>query len=137
MKMKVPRIAAVLTVSVIMAMVLGCESGPTPTEQATAAVADYHAALEAQNVEGMMALVSNDFSGPLGFNKVRLRTLFEALFIQGLKSSVVKCDTVAQEDSASAISVYSSHVGPNTSSKMTLKKEADGVWRIVSSEQLY
>jgi len=123
----------------ITAVFIGCATtgGPTPIEEATATMAAFHEAMEALDVEGMLAPFSDDYMDSLGSPKTMLRNLFEGIAMQGMAINVAKCDVVAEEDGASATVVYHPAAGPPMSHRMTLQREADGVWRIVRSEQLY
>ena len=64
-----------------------------------------------------------------------LRTFFEGLISQGVKLKVEKSDIAVDGDSAVATVVYSSNRGQGSTSKMTMRKEADGVWRFISTER--
>lgn len=137
--MKALKATAVLAVSVIMTMVIGCATmpvGPTSTEEVSAALADFKAAWKAQDVEKVMSLFSDDYSNSQGLDKSALRGFFEGLDAQGVFQSVTmsteECEIVVDGDSATAGPVI--YDPPTTSYSYKFKKEADAVWRIVNSE---
>jgi ketosteroid isomerase-like protein len=143
--MSVSRMTIALAVFAMATMVGGCAttggpSGPTPVESATAVLAEFHEAAKAQDVEKMMAVISEDFSNSQG-DKQSMRSFMEGAAAQGIFEGMVinvdKCEVVFEGDSATAKPVgYETMMG-NLSYTYTMKKEADGVWRIVSSEQIY
>ena len=135
--MRIPRITVVLVVSVIAGAVAGCATitTQTPAEKATAAMAAYQSALEAGDIEMMMAAFSEDFSNQLGWTKANLRSYFQEQLIPGMERSVEKCDIAVEGDVATAMVVYGGTLGPSAN-RLKLKEEADGVWRIFNGEQM-
>jgi len=143
-----------VVVAMIAAMVCGCEttgdrtpaeevvktSGPTPVEQVTGALAAYHAAIKAQDVENIMAAISDDFRSSTS-DKDGLRAFFEGAVAQGvflgMRIGAERCKVVVTGNTATATPVTYGGSGSSSSYKYSMRKEADGMWRIVSSEQIY
>ena len=150
--MRVSRMTVVVLVTV--GMVCGCavtgdrisseeaakESIPDPSEEVAAALAEYHAAMKAQDVGKIMAAVSEDFSSSTT-NKSGLRTFFEGAIAQGLFTDMAvnteECGNAVTGDSATATPVTYGPPGNSSSYAYTMRREADGVWRIVNSEPVY
>ena len=76
--MRALQMATELAVFMAAAMVFGCAtiSGPTPAEEAAAALADYVTAAESQNIDDMMASFSDDYRNEQGVTKAMLRQQF-------------------------------------------------------------
>ena len=136
-------IQSVFAVSMISALLFGCAmvSGPTPSEEVLAALDDYHTAEIAGDVDQMLAAFSDDFSNSQGATKPMFRGFFESLVAQGvLKTLTVDmtgCEIIVEGNSATLGPVaYTSSAGP-ASYSYKMMKEADGVWRITNSEQVY
>lgn len=140
--MRIPRMAMALAVS---AMVWGCAtmggpSGPTPVEAATAALAEYHAGVQAQDIDRIMATISDDFSNSQG-GKQGMRSFMEGVAAQGLFEGMVinveECEVVVEGDNATAKPVVYGTAMGEMSYMYKMKKEVDGVWRIINSELTY
>jgi len=137
--------ALFLAVSVL---VLGCASmqttpvqAPDPVEDITSALSGFHAAMEAEDTEGMLAWVSNDYSDDQGLNKTALKGYLESLIAQGVFSSmeadVSNCQVVVDGNMPTASPViYASYMGL-TQFRIEWKKEADGSWKILSHNQIW
>ncbi len=138
------RLSLMVAVVTVAAMFIGCATtpvGPTPTEEVTAALADSQAAWQAHDLEKIIAGFSGDYSNSQGLDKSGLRGFFEGLAAQGILQSITMgieaCEIVVDGDSATATPItYDAPTG-KTSYQYTLKKEADGVWRFINSEQIY
>jgi len=147
--MRAAQTAMVFAVSMIIATVFGCAamtpSGPTPEEEAKAALMVYQAAWEAQDMDKIMSVFSDDYSNSSGMDKAAARTFLEGLAAQGVlqtvKVNLEECEITANGDSVTATPViYDSRTGKTTGKttyRYTLKKEIDGLWRIVIDEQIY
>ena len=142
--MRKPQLMAVMTIAVILVMITGCAtiSGPTPHEQVAAAIADLQAAIKAQDVEKIMGIYSDDFTNSQGANKAAVRGMFENLQSQGMLQNIAiagldKSEITVEGDSATVTPVIINFSSGEISYGCTLKKEADGVWRLTNAEQIY
>ncbi len=145
--MRAAQTAMVFAVSVITATVFGCAAmtpnGPTPEEEARAALMVYQDAWEAQDMDKIMSVFSDDYSNPSGMDKAAVRTFLEGLSAQGVlqtvKVNLEECEFTANGDSVTATPVIfdSPTATGKTTYRYTLKKEIDGSWRIVIDEQIY
>jgi len=141
-KKKETRTLVTLLVMAIIAVVVGCattSSGPNPAKQVTAVLDAYHAAMRTQNVEKLLAVFSEDFSNSQGATKPMLRGYFEAVLdtLKTVEIDMAQCEISMEGDSASAEPViYTSSAMGKVSNSYRMKKENDGAWRIVNSEQI-
>ncbi len=127
---------------VVTSMVTGCATvgvGPTPAEEAAAALSDFQAAIAAQDLEKIMASYSGDFNTQ-GMDKPGVRGLYEALSAQGLLQGITvgleDCEIVVDGDTATATPMIINAPTGKVAYRCFLKKEADGVWRFVSNERV-
>ncbi len=133
------RIATVLTAAVLVTMVCGCAAlwGPSDEELINGTIDEMKAAMEAQNVDRIMAVYSEDFEGEQG-GKPELRQMIEYVIDEGYMDSIEinteDAETTVEGDVATYGPVELSGDFGAMSFEYTLKKEADGVWRIVGSE---
>jgi ketosteroid isomerase-like protein len=105
-----------------------------------AVLTEYHTAEKAGDVDGMLAVISDDFSNSQGASKPMLRAFLEALNAQGVFKSLTvdtrECEVTVDGTNATLKPVaYTSSMGP-ASYAYQMKKEADGAWRITNSEQI-
>ena len=130
-------------VASLLALVVftGCTSlrGPSAAEQIMLSLGALQTAEEAEDVAGMLAIFSDDFSNADGATKQAITQMFEGLVAQGVFEAISfdtsKAQVTVDGDSATATPV--SVVTPQGVQSFTyhLKKESDGVWRIVDSVQ--
>jgi len=111
------------------------------TNEVVKALAAYHQAEKKQDVEKMIAAYSESYSNSDGADRSAVRRYFEDAVAQGVYSALSvdmkKCDITMDGNIATATPViYESPTG-KTSYSYRLRKESDGVWRIINSEQIY
>jgi ketosteroid isomerase-like protein len=143
--MRKPQLMAVMTIAVILVMITGCatiSSGPTPREQVAAAITDLQAALKAHDIEKIMGFYSDDFTDSQGANKAAARGMFENLQSQGILQDIAiagldKSEITVEGDSATVTPLIVNLPSGQITYGCTLKKEADGVWRLTSADQIY
>ena len=132
------RIATALMATIFVALVCGCAilgKGPTDEELITRTVSDYNAALAAKDLDRMMEAYSEGFEGENAAGKDDIRQLLggaiDGGYLDDLEVNDADCEIKIQGDTAAVGPVeYSSALG-SMSFEFTMKKEADGVWRIV------
>lgn len=117
---------------------IGAETGQTPDEAVLAALERLHRGLKSGDIEGSMAAVSDDFRDSRGGDKSGVRETMESLIAQGAFASTAvnmeACEIVVTGGEAVARPVvYESSMG-SSAQEFRLRKEGDGVWRIVDSE---
>lgn len=109
-------------------------------EAVEAAVVGFLSTVEAQDTDAIVAAHSNDYADAAGNDKASRRGYFENLFAMGVLNGA-KFDTANMEialdgDVATAAPVqYVTRAG-TAIYEYKLKKESDGVWRILASTQL-
>lgn len=153
--MKASRITIIMAVLMAAAVTLGCATTgkkvpgdktkiapvPAPAEQVKAALDKFHAAVKVGDIDNTMAAYSDDFSDATGADKSMARMAMEGLIAQGglanVNVNMTKCEIAVDGNSAIAKPViYESPMG--TSSRLyKLKKETDGKWRIVNTEEVF
>jgi len=132
----------------ILALVLGCAAmqpapvpAPDPIQDIKAALSGFHAAMKAEDAEGMLAWVSDDYSDGQGLNKAALRGYLASLIAQGIFSSmevdIGNCKIVVDGGMASASPVVYTSYMDATPFKIEWKKEADGTWKMLSHNQIW
>lgn len=142
--MRILRITAALVMTMVAALVCGdttvtgATSGTTPAEEVLTVLAEHHAAAKAQDLERIMATFSANYRNSQGADKSAVRSYFEGGIAQdvlkALTVNMEECEIILDGDNATATRVIYPMAGSAYMFKM--KKEADGVWRIVNSEQI-
>ena len=134
------RMATALVAAMVVALVCGCATmgkGPSDEELIKQTLDGYAAGLVSQDVDKMMAAYSDDFEGESGAGKEDMRQFLSGAVDQGylddVEANVEECEIKIEGDKATVGPVeYSSAMGSMTF-EYTMKKEADGCWRIVES----
>jgi len=111
--------------------------GPSDEELVAATLAEWKAGLEAQDIEKMMAQISEDFEGERG-GKSELNGFLEGAidqgYIEGAEVDLEGAETTIEGETASVMGVGVETDMGGATMDMELKKEADGVWRICAME---
>jgi len=138
-----PQIRMVLAGCLVAALIAGCATmgfGPTPVQEVEAVLAEFEAAAEGGDVEGLMAAFSDDWHNSSGWDKPMLRDTIESSVARGEKSAVdlAQCEIAVDGDAATAGPVvYDSPTTGRIMLRFTVEKEADGVWRFVYDEMIH
>ena len=134
------QIAALLTAGLFV-LAAGCEmaGGLSDEAQLTAALGQWKAALEAQDVDKMMAPYSDAYEGQRGEGKEGTRQFLEGMIDQGyledIDMDIFGAEIKIESDKATVGPIkYAGNWGEMQTMR-TLKKENDGVWRVVGIEQ--
>lgn len=132
-----------LAAAVALATTLcGCASlfgggGPSDEELVAATLAGWKAGMEAQDVDKMMAQISEDFESQRGGKpelKQMLQGAIDQFYLDGAEVDLEIAETTIEGETASVTSVgVETDMGAATMD-MELKKEADGAWRITAIE---
>ena len=140
--MRAKQAIAMMTTAIILVMVIGCATMGriTPREEVVAAITGLQDSLKAQDVDKIMDIYSDDFTDFRGATKPVVRSMFEGMVSQGTLQDIT---IEGLENSEITVDDYSATVRPlivvTPQGKIfyncVLKKEADGVWRIISAEQ--
>ena len=134
------RLATVLAATMVVALVCGCATmgkGLSDEELIEQTLTAYNAAMVAEDIDKMMAAYSEDFEGENGEGKEDISELLGGAVDQGyledLEVDVEDCE-IKIEGGKAAVGpvVYSSAMGSITI-EYTMKKDADGVWRIIET----
>ncbi len=135
-----------LIVSVVLmgslVFVAGCATtgkGPSDEELITTMLAQWKAAFEAQDIDGMLAPYSEDYEGSRAESKEQVREFLTGAIDQGYlddaELSLEDAETAIEGDTATVAPVTLSASPGSIDLQFNLKKEAGNVWRIVSSDQ--
>ena len=129
-----------LAVVVVMAMALcGCATlgGQSDEELIAATINLWKSSLETQDLEMMMAQISEDFEGEAG-GKEEVKALLSGAIDQGYlddaEVDLVDAETTIEGETASVYGLYVETAMGSASMDLELKKDADGVWRIVGMD---
>ena len=134
------RMATALVATMVVALVCGCATmgkGLSDEELIEQTLTAYNAAMVAQDIDKMMAAYSEDFEGENGEGKEDIGELLGGAIDQGyledLEVNVEDCEIKIEGGKAAVGPVeYSAAMG-SISFEYTMKKDPDGVWRIVET----
>ena len=115
----------------------GCATigGMTDEEKVAQTVQQWIDATEARDIDGIMAIVSEDFSGQGGANKEAFRGyiagLIDSGIFEGVEISQNRAVTTVDGDSAEVRGLDLSSYAGAVVVDLTLQRDNDGKWRIV------
>ena len=134
-------VIALLVLTMVAVMVAGCATtgGNKDQKSVDKTLADWKAAAEKQDIDGMLAAYSEEFKSEQGGGKAELKGFLtnvkEQGYLEGAKADLTKAQTKIEKDTATVGPIdLSSNAGAVTLA-LTLKKDPDKVWRIVATEQ--
>jgi len=133
--------SVIMKLGVVFAAVLisGCQMGATDEEQLTAALGQWKVATEAQDLDKMMEPYSDDYEGESGEGKEGVRQFLSGMIDEGVLEDVdmdiSEAEINIEGDKATVGPIYYSGSWGEVGMIRILKKEADGVWRVVGAEQ--
>lgn len=152
--MKISRIAMVLAVALAAIGTWGCatasgpvsdsavrtDAGQDPAEGVLAALEGFLTALKAGDTEIVIAAFSDDYGDSRGGDISSVRPAVEDLIAQGVFThtsvNMSRCDiTVTGDRAVAGPVIYESATG-SSAHEYRMKNDADGVWRIVGSEEI-
>lgn len=134
--MSTSKVATGLAMMMVVAVICGYASlcGSDPTSEALAAMDTYHKAMKAESLSGMMTAFSDDWTNAQGSNKSEVRNFIAGAIAAGTFGNVEinmnDCKTTVTDDAVVLGPVYYGNNGYS----YTVKKEADGVARIINTE---
>ena len=138
---------AVLTLAVLFVLVFGCQQSQITgsktideSKNIEKVLAQWHQAFEKQDIDGIMAVYSEDYTGQQGEGKAQIRNFIQELIYNGtLASSKMDIEDVEIEIDGDVATVapitYSGDWG-QMSIRNTFKKEGS-TWRVTSSAEYY
>ncbi|MHC4455700.1 MAG: YybH family protein [Planctomycetota bacterium] len=126
-------------VALVVVFLYGCQMGPTDQEQLTTALGQWKAALEAQDIDRMMEPYSEDYEGERGRGKEGVREFLSGLMDEGaldnIDMDISEAQIEIEGDKATVGPIIYSGGWGEIEMMRILKKEDDGVWRIVGAEE--
>jgi ketosteroid isomerase-like protein len=133
------RAASICVISLILISYAG-KSYAAPHQEARAALVSFLENSQANNVDGMLAAYSDEYQDSRGGHKGVLRGAFNAMIAQGIFTNwsfdITDCEVAIDGNIAAMSPVHLSSPFGNSSYAYKMKRETDGVWRIVNSEEL-
>jgi len=139
--MRTGLITALAVLSVALVLTGGCATTGRAVDERAAVqktLADWKAAIERQDIDAMMVAYSEDFTTSEGNTKAEVHEFFsqanEAGYLDGVEADLAEAEIVIEEGVANVGPIMLSSNAGALDTTLVLKKEADGVWRIVESE---
>ena len=132
---------SVLLVAGLFVLAAGCEmvGGGSDEAQLTRALGQWKAALEAQDLDKMMAPYSDDYEGERGEGKEGAREFLEGLkeqgYLEDVDMDISEAEIKIKGDEATVGPIRYSSDDFDIEMMRMLKKEDDGVWRVVGAER--
>ena len=131
-------IAVVVVVGLLAA---GCEmaGGLSDEDQLTAALGQWKSALEAQDLDKMIEPYSDDYEGERGEGKEGVRQFLGGMIDEGaledVEMDISEAEIKIEGDKATVGPIMYAGDWGEIEMMRILKKESDGVWRVVGTEQ--
>ncbi len=132
---------AVLLVAGMLVAAAGCEmaGGLSDEAQLTAALGQWKAATEAQDIDKIMEPYSEDYEGGRGEGKEGVRQFLSGMIEEGamedIDMDISEAEINIEGDKATVGPIIYAGNWGEIEMKRILKKESDGVWRVVSAER--
>lgn len=140
--MKKTGIAGIVVVSLVMGLMCGCATmggGKSDEEQIMGVVESLKTAMNGQDIEGIMAVYSEDYRGRRDSGKERMREwLSRAIENDRLKEIEINLEEAVvtiDGDTATAGPISMTSQRGTREFSYNMKKEADGVWRIIGRQR--
>jgi len=134
-------LAILLALSMAVVMAVGCATtgGSKDQKSIDKTLADWKAAIEKQNVDGMMAAYSEEFKSERGGGKAEMKGFLtnakEQGYLDGVKVDMAKAQTKIEKGAGTVGPIELSTNAGSMIVTLTMKKDPDKVWRIVASER--
>ena len=132
---------AALLVAGLFVLAAGCEmaGGLSDEAQLTAALGQWKAALEAQDIDKMMEPYSDDYEGERGEGKDGVRQFLSGMIDEGaledIDMDISEAEIEIEGDKATVGPIAYAGDWGEIEMMRILKKEDDGVWRVVGTER--
>jgi ketosteroid isomerase-like protein len=124
----------------VVVLIGGCQSapkGPSDEELIAAVIANWQTAITGKDVDGIMALYSENFAGSQGEDKAGTRTFLEQAmamgYLDGIEVDAAGAETTIEEGTATVGPISATTMMGTASLTFKLAKEEDG-WLFVGSE---
>lgn len=133
-------LAGVIVVCCLVVAMAGCATGKkavSDQDLVKQTLGNWKDAIETKNLDKMMANYSEKFTGENG-GKAELRTFLDSVvqqgYLDGAKADLTTAKIDIKEGAATVGPIALSSEKGSVTATLYLKKEPDGVWRIVSSD---
>jgi ketosteroid isomerase-like protein len=142
--LKMKKSILTLPLAVLMMLIFGCQESQVqkanPKQDINKVLVKLQAAYVKQDLDGIMAVYSEDYSGPQGEQKAQVREFLAGVIDQGvLDNTKVDIDDVkikVEGDTATAAPVTYSGDWGQMDFKTIFKKEGSN-WRVIGGEEYY
>ena len=136
-----------LTLAILMVLVFGCQESQIAgsekidhSKNIEKVLVQWHKAFEKQDIDGIMAVYSENYIGQQGEGKAQVRNFIQELIANGTlansKMDIEKVEIEIDGDIATVAPITYSGDWGQMSIKNTLKKEGP-TWRVTSSAEYY
>jgi len=132
---------AVLLAAGLLVLAAGCEmtGGLSDEAQLTAALSQWKSALEAQDIDKMIEPYSDDYKGERGEGKEGVRQFLSRMmdegYLEDVDMDISEAEIKIEGDKATVGPIRYWSDDFDIEMMRTLKKESDGVWRVVGTER--
>lgn len=118
------------------------EAADSSEFEVRAALSAYHDALESSDIDGILGTFSEEYSNAVGATKSMLAPFFSdpgvMAAMKGQEANLENTIFTVEGDVVTVTPiVYEYSNAPTATWVYRFKKEQDGVWRLINSEQLY
>jgi len=133
-------VATLLALGMVAVMVVGCATmgGNKDQKSIDKTLAGWKAAVEKQDIDGMIAAYSEDFKSERGGGKAEMKGFLtnakDQGYLDGAKVDMAKAEIKIEKNTATVGPVDLSSNAGSITVGLAMKKDPDKVWRIVSSE---
>ena len=131
------QIAALLVTSLLL-LAAGC-GVPSDVGQLSSSLVQWKVALEAQDIDKMMEPYSDDYEGERGEGKEGVRQFLSRMMDEGaledIDMDISEAEIKIEGDKATVGPIRYAGDWGEVEMMRILKKESDGVWRVVGTEQ--
>lgn len=139
--MKAIKLMTLAATFAVLSVMSGCATtggGQSDEDAVAATCAAWASALAANDLEQMMAQISEDFEGQDGAGKTEMTDFLENAidmgYLEGATLDNEDAETTIEGDTASIVGLYLESDMGAMSMELDFAKEGDGVWRIVGMD---
>ncbi len=126
-------------IAVLMSLA-GCQlmGGPDPEEQIAELLATFEELMEAQDIDGALALYADDFTSTQGMNKQALGDFMQGAkdqgALNGIEISIENTEIVIKEDGTATAGPIQITASAFSISQMLTLINVDGTWLVLRAE---
>jgi ketosteroid isomerase-like protein len=136
-------VAALLALGMVAVLVVGCATtgGNKDQKSIDKTLAVWKAAIEKQDVDGMMPAYSDAFKSDRGEGKPEMKKFLASVkeqgYLDGAKVDMAKTEIKIEKNTATVSPIGLSSNAGAISVQLVMKPDPDKVWRIIASEEAH